>query len=67
MIKPGMIFRPNDSRRDNRRIRVVQLDPSWDDFASVESRNVGERKWKKARDIRLDRLESRAYKLVKGV
>lgn len=73
MIKVGQIFRPTDSRRDNRRIRVIDRVVGYDthgkygSYVIVESRLVGQRTWKPAPAIRLDRLESRAYKLVKGV
>lgn len=72
MIKVGQIYRPVDKRRDGRRIRVVKTFvglsvTGWKEFfALVESRHVGQRKWKPAPPIRLDRLESRHYKLVKG-
>lgn len=68
MIKTGMIFRPTDSRRDNRRIRIDRTTKTKGQFyALVSARLVGQKNWKPAPAIRLDRLESRAYKLVKGV
>ena len=67
MIKVGQIFRPNDSRRDNRRIRVDRTTKTkgvW--YALVSARLVGQKAWKPAPAIRLDRLESRHYKLIRG-
>lgn len=67
-IESGMIFAPTDKRRTNRRIRVIgkQLVTTFSvGYARVESRLVGQRKWVPAPAIRLDRLESRAYKLVR--
>ena len=68
-VKPGQIFAPKDKRRDNRRIRVVYtvgafLNGKMIRKARVESRLVGQRKWSPAPAIRLDRLTSRAYRLV---
>lgn len=68
MIRVGQIFRPNDPRRDNRRIRIdrtTKTKGEW--YALVSSRKVGQKTWKPAPAIRLDRLEGRHYKLVKGV
>ena len=75
MVKQGNIYRPTDKRRTNRRIRVVRRSFDYREtgdgwvqacrVAEVESRLVGQRKWFPAPAIRLDRLESRHYKLVR--
>lgn len=66
MIKVGMIFQPTDKRRDNRRIRVDRTTKTKGRFyALVSARLVGQKNWKPAPAIRLDRLESRHYKLLK--
>lgn len=70
-IKIGQVYRPVDKRRDGRRIRVVEIEDCISCWrypvqVFVESRHVGQRKWKPAPPIRLDRLESRHYKLVRG-
>ena len=72
-VQLGQVYKPTDKRRDDRRIRVVHITkivPGFDFnaenyLAEVESRLVGQRTWKPAPSIRLDRLESRHYKLVR--
>lgn len=67
MIKVGMIFKPTDSRRANRRIRIDRTTKTKGDwYALVSARLVGQKTWKPAPAIRLDRLEGRHYKLIRA-
>lgn len=66
MIKVGMIFQPTDKRRDATRIKVDQVQPR-KGMAICVTRKVGQKTWAGLTHIRLDRLEGRHYKLVKGV
>ena len=61
IVKVGQVYAPKDKRRDGRRIRVEAKTKF---YALVSARMVGQKAWKAAPTIRLDRLLSRAYRVV---
>lgn len=67
MVKIGNVYQPTDKRRDGRRIRIDRIVRTKGvRYALVSGRQAGRKAWEKSPAIRLDRLESRHYKLIRG-
>lgn len=65
VVKVGSVFAPKDKRRDSTRIRVDRVEVrAKRKYAVCATRRVGQRNWIGLTHIRLDRLLSRAYRLV---
>lgn len=65
-VKVGQIYRSTDSRRKPRQIRVGRTTKTRGEFYALVSSKTPGGSWVIAPAIRLDRLMSRAYKLVKS-